>query len=1168
MKNIALPTLDPRDLASAGWGILFPAGMDGRKSGAILEALSPLLRLRQEQAARDDERLFRQFSGEQGAWPGETPRAWLARLGQAPGPVDPTRAPYYLLIAADPDQIRFDLQAQLDVQRAVGRVWFETPAEWAAYAESVARAEKESACPPRLAFFHPTHPGDAYTAALDGQITALAERARGADSLANWELRITKGEQATRAALQSLLQPPAPGLLYLAGHALVCPSGGSFQGDLQGALVCADWQGPAANPAGVGLPVCFTALDVPAETDLRGRLVILQNSFSLGTPILDDPAAGAAPLAPHALTARLPQRLLSLADGRGALGVVGWNGRLWGYAASAQGLQENYTLAAILDRLAQGIPAGEALQLLDARYAELATDMDSTLQDLKYGAKVNPADAAGRWVGQNNARGAAFFGDPAARLSVEGPRAPVVVSGEISLISQYNVANDIDLPHALPPEQPAALIWVARLTPIPNSPRQYRVETSLAEPGGRQTRAEGVITLDTNMFLERFAPQEVGMRLFNAAFGDSRVSGAPDRAEAAARESGLPLTMRLHLGAPELHSLPWEALFNPRAGGFLFERPGWVLTRAPGETAALPLPPSTAERPRALAFVAQPANLAGYFDPAAEQALARSVLANYALSEAGARTSVDLLKGAEQVSAASLARLEEALRAGSEALYLVCHAAARRADGAPELQFERPGGRAEPVAAADLALLFSQIAPARRPRLVTLTPGSSQSVQPLVALAAMLQEAGAGAALVFQSMMDPAHREVLLRKLFRALAEGAPLGQAFAAARAALPYAAEGWKVCLYAAQADAPIWQPPAQTADQPPEAPPSPEEKPPVPELTMRLARADLNTYTLTLELDYGGPAVKAAPPPRGQAQFDFTRLRAATLEAEEYGRLLTANLFADENMRAAFNQLRAAAREGPLKLRLAIDAGANELHDLAWESLRDPAQGASLAMNETLSFARFLSSSNWRRAASHAPQSWRALAVIAAPPGLERYALPPLDIAAEVAAARAALPGVELDVLASAGGAPVTLAALLEHIYSHEANLLWLALPTVPEKTEAGLLLEDVKGGARVISAAEFTDSFLNLTRPPGLVILAGANTTSIGLRLASTGIPYILANNGAPSVETQRRFMAVFIQELLRAGQPDRAAALARLSARDRPDWWMPALLTRLRAGQAW
>jgi Peptidase family C25 len=411
--------VDPRDLAQTGWGIVFAADADP----AVRAALRPLLEHRRDQATTIEEHRYRAFSGADGYRRGESKQEFMRRHGSGPGPVDPDVVSYYLLLVGGPDEIPFEVQYQLDVQHAVGRVHFDDVAGYARYAESVVAAESRPAPtkPANLVFFAARNDGDPATALSAQHLVDPLAAALGNDT-DRWQVRSVIGDEATREGLRAMLDADPPDVLFTATHGVGLPSGHPEQRTAQGGLVCQDWPGPGRGR--IAKEHWFDARDVPSS-DLTGMVAFLFACFGAGTPEYDDfdrttdhPRA----LAPDPFVAALPQVLLGR-DG-GALAVVGHVDRAWGYSFVWPGAgRQTEVYRSTLAELGAGQPVGSALEYVGDRYAELATDLGLALEEIRLGWRADDEMLAGLWTACRDARGFVLLGDPAVRLA-QAPAQP------------------------------------------------------------------------------------------------------------------------------------------------------------------------------------------------------------------------------------------------------------------------------------------------------------------------------------------------------------------------------------------------------------------------------------------------------------------------------------------------------------------------------------------------------------------------------------------------------------------------------------------------------------------------------------------------------------------------------------------------------------------------
>lgn len=424
--------IDAKNLAEAGWGIILPFDKDDlerqQKNERIKDALGELIKLRQSQAGD----LFKVFDGPNNVGGGfryrkkDSKLDFLKRQKVGSGAVDPKKGvPYYLLLIGSPEEIPYRFQNELDVQYAVGRIDFGDDYDaYARYASSVVQAETGGLKLPRKVNFFGVESPDDKATMMSSQylVQPLFEKLK-ADKT-GWTIEAFLKDQAIKSQLGRLLGgDQMPALLFTASHGMEFPNGDNRQFLDQGALLCSDWKGPKAHHGPISKDLYFSGEDLSSDVNLLGLITFCFACYGAGTPLWDEFSKQAfkdkEPIAPRSFVANLPTKMLSQPKG-GALAVIGHIERAWGYSFAWPGAGAHLvTFEETFNKLLDGYPVGSAVEIFNERYAELATDVTTRVEEYEDNPdEVDAREFAGLWTAHNDARGYVVIGDPAVRLYV------------------------------------------------------------------------------------------------------------------------------------------------------------------------------------------------------------------------------------------------------------------------------------------------------------------------------------------------------------------------------------------------------------------------------------------------------------------------------------------------------------------------------------------------------------------------------------------------------------------------------------------------------------------------------------------------------------------------------------------------------------------------------
>jgi hypothetical protein len=421
---------DPMDLAETGWAVAFASGIDAR----IREALQPLLDLRRKQV-RDSQnpkapKLFRVFEGAEGVFPGQPAANWARQRGVSlTAAVDPRKgAPYYLLLVGSPEQISFEFQALLDLQWAVGRLYFDEIEDYARYARAVVEYEEPGFRPAQaknIAAWVTKHDGDAATVLLASAVAGdfLNEDDRlgySRNFSLDWFGEASANGEAGKKQLGEIVRgncpSGVPAILFTGSHGAEWPrTDPGTQRLMQGALVTQEWsRGKPLDAENV-----FTAADLPEDARVHGMMAFLFACYSGGCPAEDSyyfhRDGSKIPVAPAPLIAKLPQALLA----RGALAVIAHVDRAFSFTVrNLEGTPQTQTIRTPLELLMKGKRVGLAADSLNLQWSSLAAELGAAL-GRRADPDFDPESFASLYIARDDARNYVVLGDPAVYLRVK-----------------------------------------------------------------------------------------------------------------------------------------------------------------------------------------------------------------------------------------------------------------------------------------------------------------------------------------------------------------------------------------------------------------------------------------------------------------------------------------------------------------------------------------------------------------------------------------------------------------------------------------------------------------------------------------------------------------------------------------------------------------------------
>lgn len=303
------------------------------------------------------------------------------------------------------------------------------------------------------------------------------------------------------------------------------------------------------------------------------------------------------------------------------------------------------------------------------------------------------------------------------------------------------------------------------------------------------------------------SPDRYGQALTEALFADPEMRNAFVKFRSIANSNDFPLRMRMVFGptAAELHSLHWETLRDPENDTPLCFSENLFFSRYVSSSNSRPIRLRPKGALRALAVVANPADLEKFgmakIDAAAELEQARAGLADIPLVT---------LPGPADGQRATLNHLMQRLRDEAvDILYLVCHGKFKNEE--TFLWLEDENGQSAITPGSELVTRIQELA--QRPRLIILVVCQSAGKDEAGSLAALgprLADAGVSAVMAMQGEFSFETAARFIPTFFEELKREGLVDRAAALARGAVRQRYDYWAPVLFMRLKTGRLWYTP----------------------------------------------------------------------------------------------------------------------------------------------------------------------------------------------------------------------------------------------------------------------------------------------------------------------------------------------------------------------